>query len=134
MSYLLDSNICIYIIKKDPPSVFEKFKTIPPHQIFISSISVAELQFGVAKSKYEEKNGQTLREFLSSFEIIDFGTMAAIEYGVIRNSLEKKGTPIGPLDTLIAAVAKSLDFTLVTNNEREFSRVDGLKIENWLKN
>ncbi len=133
MEYLLDTNICIYIIKKKPTLVFDKFRSLSIGSIAISSITLAELQFGIMKSSNPDKNQEALDKFLTPIEILDFGFYATIEYGKIRAELERKGTPIGPLDTLIASHAKSLDLTLVTNNVREFERIDGLKIENWTK-
>ena len=133
MEYLLDTNICIYIIKKRPINVFEKFRSLSVGSIGISSITLAELQYGIMKSSNPEKNQEALDKFLTPLEILDFDYKATTEYGKVRADLEKKGTPIGPLDTLIASHAKSLDLTLVTNNEREFDRISGLKIENWTK-
>jgi len=133
MEYLLDTNICIYIIKKRPINVFERFKNLSIGSIGISSITLAELQYGIMKSSNPEKNQEALDKFLTPLEIIDFDFNATIEYGKIRADLEKKGTPIGPLDTLIAAHAKSLDLVMITNNEKEFERVQGLKIDNWTK-
>jgi tRNA(fMet)-specific endonuclease VapC len=133
MEYLLDTNICIYIIKKKPILVFERFKHLSVGSIGISTITLAELQFGITKSSNPSKNQEALDKFLTPIEIVDFGFYATLEYGRIRAELERKGTPIGPLDTLIASHAKSLDLILVTNNEREFERIDGLKIENWAK-
>lgn len=131
MEYLLDTNICIYIIKKKPIHVFNKLLTIPIGSVGISSITLAELQYGIAKSSNPSKNEEALNRFLIPIEIIDFGTTATTEYGKIRAELERKGTPIGPLDMLIAAHAKSLNLILVTNNAKEFERIVGLKIENW---
>ena len=133
MGYLLDTNICIYIIKKKPESVFKRLSQIPLGEIGISSLTVAELDYGARKSANTEKNLSALNQFLIPFEIFNFDYNATIEYGKIRSSLEKKGTPIGPIDTLIAAHAKSLNYTLVTNNEQEFRRVQGLEVENWVK-
>lgn len=132
MNYLLDTNICIYIIKKNPQSVFNRLLEIPPHQLSVSAISVAELEYGVRKSSQPEKNQLALKNFLKPLSVLSFDFNATIEYGMIRSNLEKKGIPIGPLDLLIAAHAKSLNYTLVTNNEKEFSRIEGLKIENWV--
>jgi tRNA(fMet)-specific endonuclease VapC len=131
MEYLLDTNICIYIIKKKPIAVFEKFKNFTVGDIGISSITLAELQYGIEKSSNAEKNREALEKFLTPIEIIDYGYEATIEYGKIRAELERKGVPIGPLDMLIASHAKSLDVILVTNNTREFDRISGLKTENW---
>jgi len=132
MRYLLDTNICIYLIKKRPRQVLEKFDAYSVGEIGVSSITVAELQYGVRKSQRPVKNQQALQQFLLPLVIADFDEQAAIGYGEVRAVLEAQGTPIGPLDTLIAAQAISLDVTLVTNNVREFSRVQGLGFENWL--
>jgi len=133
MEYLLDTNICIYIIKKKPAIVLEKFKTFSLGSIGISAITLAELQYGIRKSSKPDKNLIALNQFIIPLEVIDFDYNATIEYGLIRAELEKLGTPIGPLDTLIGAHAKSLGLTIVTNNEKEFERIAGLKIENWTK-
>jgi tRNA(fMet)-specific endonuclease VapC len=133
IEYLLDTNICIYIIKRKPVQVFEKFKSVAFGSIGISSITLAELQYGIMKSSIPERNRKALEIFLTPLEIVDFDYNATVEYGKIRADLERKGTPIGPLDTLIASHALSLDLTLITNNEREFVRINGLKIENWVK-
>ncbi len=132
MKYLLDTNICIYIIKKKPGQVLKRFTSLAVGDIGISAITLAELQFGIMKSSNPQKNREALDKFLTPLEILDFGYHASIEYGKIRAALEKKGTPIGPLDTMIASHAKSLGLTLVTNNVREFKRVTGLEIENWV--
>ncbi len=131
MEYLLDTNICIYIIKKKPAEVFEKFKNLTIGDVGISSITLAELQYGIEKSSNSEKNREALEKFLTPIEIIDYGYEATVEYGKIRAELEKKGITIGPLDMLIASHAKSLNVILVTNNVREFERIAGLRIENW---
>ena len=133
MEYLLDTIICIYIIKKKPAIVLEKFKTFSLGSIGISAITLAELQYGIRKSSKPDKNLIALNQFIIPLEVIDFDYNATIEYGLIRAELEKLGTPIGPLDTLIGAHAKSLGLTIVTNNEKEFERIAGLKIENWTK-
>ena len=130
--YLLDTNICIYIIKKRPAEVLQTLKRKLRKDIYISAITVAELEYGAAKSLYPEKNKIALIEFLSLFNILPFTDNDAAEYGAIRSSLEKKGQPIGSMDFLIAAQAKANDLILVTNNVREFERVDGLTIENWV--
>ena len=131
MIYMLDTNICIYIIKKKPIQVFEKLISLNPGQVGISSITLAELQYGVAKSTNSKSNSEALEKFLVPLEILEFDSLAAVEYGRIRTNLEKNGTPIGPMDLLIAANAIAENLVLVTNNEREFERVEGLKIENW---
>lgn len=133
MKYILDTNICIYIIKQKPKIVLDRFKNHRLGEIGISSITSAELHYGVSKSTNLNKNQIALNQFLIPLEIFDFDYNASVEYGKIRFELEKAGTPIGPLDLLIAAHAKSLAMTLVTNNQKEFNRVSGLKIENWTK-
>lgn len=133
MDYLLDTNICIYIIKKRPEKVLEKFNTLSLGDVAISSITLAELHYGIMKSSNPKKNREALDKFLTPLEILDFDYFATMEYGKIRADLEKNGTPIGPLDTLIAAHAKSQQLTLVTNNEKEFRRISDFKIENWVK-
>lgn len=132
MNYLLDTNICIYIIKKKPESVFDRFRKLTIGQVAISSITYSELCFGVKKSKHWEQNAQALEQFVSVLEVLSYPEAACMVYGKIRAELELSGRPIGPLDTLIAAQAKFLGYTLVTNNVLEFSRVTGLKVENWV--
>lgn len=131
MIYLLDTNICIYIIKKKPQVVLKKLKSRSPNEIFISSITVAELEYGVAKSDYPEKNKLSLIEFLSIFNILSFDDRDAVEFGTIKAHLSRKGKIIGPMDLLISAQAKSKNLVLVTNNVKEFERIPDLRIENW---
>ena len=131
MRYLLDTNICIYVIKHKPEKVFQKLQTIHPEDVCISSVTYAELVHGVEKSAAMEKNRLALSMLLANMEILDFDVDAADCYGKIRAGLEKNGTPIGPLDMMIAGHAQSLGYTIVTNNVKEFSRVPALKIENW---
>ena len=133
MRYMLDTNICIYVIKHKSESVFRKLKKIKPEDVCISSITYAELAYGVEKSAQPERNRLALSMMLSSIEIVAFDDAAADEYGEIRAGLERKGTPIGSLDILIAAHARSLGCTLVTNNTKEFCRVEGLEVVNWVK-
>jgi len=130
--YLIDTNICIYIMNEYPPEVIQKFREIGVGNICISSITVSELQYGVHKSKQIKKNRKRLDEFLSPFEIISYDESASKHYGQIRSYLEKQGNLIGPLDMLIAAHALSENLTLITNNEKEFKRVKSLKVENWV--
>lgn len=130
---LLDTNICSYIVTRRPIAAYERFRKEAFKEIAVSSITLAELLFGVAKSANPERNEVGYRSFLEPLTILDFDAEAAAHYGDIRASLERKGTPIGPLDLLIAAHARSRNLTLVTNNEREFARVDGVKLENWIK-
>ncbi|MDY6338738.1 MAG: type II toxin-antitoxin system VapC family toxin [Saccharofermentans sp.] len=133
MRYMLDTNICIYVIKHKPERVFRKLKKIKPEDVCISSITYAELAYGVEKSAQPERNRLALSMMLSSIEIVAFDDAAADEYGEIRAGLERKGTPIGSLDMLIAAHARSLGCTLVTYNTKEFCRVEGLEVVNWVK-
>ena len=132
MRYMLDTNICIYLIKHKPLQVFEKLQEHNPDEICISAVTYAELVHGVEKSKAVERNRLALTILLSNIEILDFDMKVAEEYGRIRADLEKKGTPIGPLDMMIAGHAKSLGYTVVTNNVGEFKRVEGLQYENWV--
>jgi len=131
MRYMLDTNICIYVIKHKPEKVFRKLQTIHPEDVCISSVTYAELVHGVEKSAAVEKNRLALSILLANMEILDFDVDAADCYGKIRAGLEKNGTPIGPLDMMIAGHAQSLGYTVVTNNVKEFSRVNALRIENW---
>ena len=132
MRYMLDTNICIYIIKHKPESVYTKLKKIQPEDVCISSITYSELSYGVEKSEQTDRNRLALTLMLSNIDIETFDAVAAEEYGDIRARLEKAGTPIGSLDMLIAAHAKALGCTLVTINGKEFSRVEGLRVENWV--
>lgn len=133
MKYLLDTNICIYIINEKPKKILRKFERYPVHEFGISSITQAELQYGVAKSKNKKTNQGALNEFLLPLTIFPFhGDKLVACYGEIRTLLESKGKTIGPLDMLIAAHAFSLDLTIVSNNINEFSRVPKLKCENWI--
>ena len=131
MKYLIDTNTCIYIINKKPPSAVNRIRSKQPEDIAISTVTIAELEYGVHRSQKIDQNRIALLEFLVPLTILDFDQGAAAVYGSIRSSLEARGTPIGPMDLLIAAQAMSQGLVLVTNNEREFSRVDGLGIENW---
>ncbi len=133
MKYLLDTNTCIYIINKKPPSAVNHIRSKLPDEVSVSTITIAELEYGVYRSKHTDQNRIALLEFLVPFVILDFDHSAAAVYGSIRATLERKGTPIGPMDLLIAAQAMSQQLILVTNNEREFRRVAGLQIENWLR-
>jgi len=132
MEFLLDTNTCIYIIKQKPLHVFERFSALPLGAVGISSITLAELQFGVANSSQPDKNQAALNHFLIPLDILSFDAAASREYGKIRAQLEKAGNIIGSLDMLIASHARSQHLILVTNNVREFSRVQDLKIENWV--
>ncbi len=131
MLYMLDTNICIYIIKQKPLDVINKFTRLKPEQVLVSSITVAELHNGVAKSQHKTKNNYALQEFLSPLNIETFDFNSALIYGELRLRMEKTGKQICSFDTLIAAHAMSIGATLVTNNLKEFQRIKGLKLENW---
>lgn len=131
MKYLLDTNICIYLINSRPKKVRDQFERHPISDIGISSITASELAFGVAKSQ-SSKNRAALESFLLPLQIADYNADAATAYGDLRAMLEAQGKIIGPLDMLIAAHALSLGVVLVTNNEKEFKRVGKLKVENWV--
>ncbi len=131
MRYMLDTNICIYAIKHKPEQVFIRLQEHDPIDVCISSVTYAELVHGVEKSKAIEKNRVALALLLANIEIMNFDSLAAESYGKIRADLEKAGTPIGPLDMMIAGHAKALGYTVVTYNTKEFKRVKGLKLENW---
>lgn len=131
MRFMLDTDICIYIIKKRPSSVEKRFKALNPFEIGISAVTLAELEFGVAKSSRPERNRDALTGFLAPLEIVAFDDIAALHYGEIRAFLEKEGSPIGSMDLMIASHARSLSVALVSNNVREFRKVPGLIVENW---
>lgn len=130
MIYMLDTNICIYVINSRPAIVLERFRLERLGDIVISSVTAAELTFGVAKSG-SVRNRQALEMFLSTLEILPFDESAIWHYGDLRTDLERRGQPIGTLDTMIAAHALTTNTILVTNNTREFERVPGLRLENW---
>ena len=129
---MLDTNTCIYIIKRKPSKVIERFKKTDISQIGISSITLSELLYGASKSSKPEQNQIALSQFVAPLEILPYDDGASQYYGDLRAGLEKQGTPIGSLDMLIAAHAISLNSVLITNNEKEFSRVPNLKIDNWV--
>ncbi len=131
MKLLLDTNICIYIIKRKPAAVLERFLDYQIGDIGISSITLSELRYGVAKSSHREKNAKALDEFTIPLEVVPYDEAAAHVYGDIRASLEKDGTPIGSMDMLIASHAVSLGIPLVTNNTREFLRIPSLNLIDW---
>lgn len=131
--YMLDTNICIFAIKHKPLTLIQRLMLHKPSEICISSITYAELCHGVEKSQAKERNRLALITLLANINILPFDDRAAEQYGCIRADLERKGTPIGPMDMLIAAHAKSQGMTVVTNNTREFQRVQELEIEDWTK-
>jgi tRNA(fMet)-specific endonuclease VapC len=132
IEYMLDTTICIYIIRQKPENVINRFRQLPISSLAISSITLSELEYGVMKSLKLGQNQFALSQFVAPLEILPYGDNAAQYYGKLRAFLEKQGTPIGSLDMLIAAHALSVNCTLVTNNEKEFSRVPHLRIENWI--
>ena len=129
---LLDTNTCIYIINNRPPNVLERFRKYKAGEVGISSIAASELAYGVAKSG-SLKNRTALEMFLAPMQILPFDSQCLWFYADLRASLEKQGLSIGPMDTLIAAQALSIDATLVTNNIKEFMRVPKLKLDNWFE-
>lgn len=129
--YLLDTNTCVFLIKNKPARVLDILRSVLTKSIFVSSITVAELQFGVYNSGKVKKNRISFAEFLAPFQILDFDGQDAEWYGKIRAQLKKEGNLIGPYDLLIASQALAKGLVLVTNNTNEFSRVEGLKIEDW---
>jgi len=131
MTWMLDTNIAIQIIRSKPPQLLARLTAHAVGEVLISSISAAELWFGVAKSREVQQNARALEQFLMPLEVAPFDERAASAYGPLRAELERQGRPIGPLDTLIAAHALSLGATLVTSDLQEFARVSGLRIEDW---
>ena len=131
MIYLLDTNTCVFLMKGTPVAVRERLAALDSERVCISSVVVSELWFGVYNSQRPEKNQRALECFLEPFEELPYGHAANRAYGRERAALKKAGTPIGSLDMLIAAHALSEDAVLVTNNLREFSRVEDLKIQDW---
>lgn len=132
MNYLIDTNICIYLINRRPSNLIQKFMGFEVGELAVSAVTVAELQYGVAKNQHWRRNQQRLDAFLRPLAVLPYDEAAGRVYGTIRAELERLGQPIGSLDTLIAAQALAHDLILVTNNEREFRRVAGLQVENWV--
>jgi len=133
MHYLLDADICIHLIKRRQSEVLERFRQHPPQDVAISTITLFELQYGIEKSQYRKRSEDALAKFLLPLHLINLDSSSAIEAAIIRAQLEKKGMPIGPYDLLIAGLARSRGMTLVTNNTKEFERVVGLHLENWVE-
>ena len=129
---MLDTDICIYTIKRKPSSVVNRLEQLKPGELAMSAITFAELVNGAKKSKYVEANMERLNDLSELIDVRPFDRQAALFYGSVRSSLEKRGEVIGGNDLLVAAHALSLDWTLVTNNEKEFRRVEGLRVENWV--
>ncbi len=132
MIYLLDTNTCIYFLNSSSGKIISQFKRLSPSKINLSSITVAELFYGAEKSKAKKKNWAIVENFVSAFKIVPFDGKSCEIYARIRASLDKSGVPIGPMDLLIASISLSNNSILVTNNTKEFRRVKGLKLENWV--
>lgn len=130
--YILDTNICIALIRQRDLAIRERLVNCTPGTVALSAVTLAELEFGIQKSAQTDRNRIALAAFTAQLQVLPFGANAAAHYGDIRAVLQRAGIPIGPLDTMIAAHAQSIGATVVTNNEREFRRVEGLDVENWL--
>jgi len=133
MHYLLDTNICIYIINKRPPEVLERFRQIELMQLHIPTVVISELYFGLEKNQSHKRNATFLEAFIAPLSVIGFSVKAAKHAATIRYQLRKQGTPIGAYDIQIAAIALAEDMVLLTNNTKDFERIEGLKLENWVK-
>jgi tRNA(fMet)-specific endonuclease VapC len=131
--FVLDTNICIYLIKARPPEVLEHLRATPVARMALSAVTVAELMYGVEKSMHPARNREALAALLAPLRVEPFDDRASEVYGRVRAELERQGNPIGALDTMIAAHALALNATLVTNDTREFERVNGLRLTNWTK-
>lgn len=132
MIYLLDTNTCIYFLNRSSEKIISQFKRFSPSEINLPSITVAELFYGAEKSKAKKKNWAIVENFISTFEIVPFDEKSCEIYARIRASLEKSGVPIGPMDLLIASISLANNYILVSNNIKEFRRIKGLKLENWV--
>lgn len=133
MKYLLDTNILIYLMKKGNMKLLDKISSQEFGALSISSITLAELEFGAANSSNPELNRSVFLGTLSAIDVMNFDDNCAYEYGIIRQKLKVKGSPIGPMDMLIAATAIAHHLTMVTNNTKEFIKVEGLKVQDWTK-
>lgn len=133
MTYMLDTNICVYVIKHKPEQVFQRMQENLQKGLCISAVTLAELEHGIEKSSYPEKNRAALTRFLAIIKVLPFDETAANEYGKVCAGLQRRGTPIGTMDMLIAEHAIAADCIIVTNHIREFERVPGLTIENWVE-
>jgi tRNA(fMet)-specific endonuclease VapC len=131
MQYMMDTHICIFVIRQKKPDAIKQITRQRPEDLLISSITVSELEYGCEKSADPHKNRLALMEFLSPFSILPFDPLAAQHYGKLRAQLERDGTPVGAMDMLIAAHARSVNATLVTNNTRDFKRIKGLNLADW---
>jgi tRNA(fMet)-specific endonuclease VapC len=133
MRFMLDTNICIEMLRAGSRKMVSRLKQHQIDDVAICSVTLAELQYGAAKSARPAHHAMLIAQFCAPIAIMAFDHAAAETYGTVRAALERAGTPIGPLETLIASHALSLDLTLVTSNDREFQRVKGLRVENWLR-
>ena len=131
MRFMLDTNTCVELIRRRNDRVLRRMQRLRPDDLCVSSVTLSELEYGAAKSAIPEKNRLALAEFMTPLSVAAYDDAVAPVYGRVRVELERAGTPIGPLDTMIAAHAVALGLTLVTDNEREFRRVSGLKVQNW---
>ncbi len=129
--YMLDTDTCSYVIRERPIGVLERFRKLSMDQVCISAVTYAELIYGVERSSSKRINRPIVNDFVQHLDIIEWGKEAAERYGKVRAELEPAGTPIGAMDMMIAAHAKSIKAALVTNNQKQFAKVKGLKIENW---
>jgi len=133
MKYMLDTSICVHTIRRKSGTVVCRLKRERPEDVGVSAITVSELEYGVAKSAHRDRNAIALAEFLAPLEVAHFDEEAARHYGEIRAELESRGSCVGAMDMLIAAHARALGATVVTNNTREFRRVTGLAVEDWTR-
>ena len=129
--YMLDTDMCSYIIKEHPESVRQRFQTLAMEQLCVSVVTYAELIYGIERSSSKRINRPIIEDFVRHLDVMNWDTEAADQYGVIRAELEAAGTPIGAMDMMIAAHAKSIKAVLVTNNQKHFTKVKRLKIDNW---
>jgi tRNA(fMet)-specific endonuclease VapC len=131
--WMLDTSICSFILKRRPPSIQARLESLPEDQVGVSTIVAAELRYGVARHPERTRIGLEVEDLLARLAVLPWDDAAARSYGDLRADLERKGTPIGGMDLLIAAHGLALDAVVVTNNRREFDRVPGLQIEDWLE-
>jgi tRNA(fMet)-specific endonuclease VapC len=131
LQYMLDTNICIYVIKNYPPKLRERFNSLA-EQLCMSSITLAELHYGAEKSARRLENLQAIEQFTARLEVLAFSQKAAAHFGQIRADVERLGKPVGPLDMLIGAHARAEGLIVVSNNAREFRRLPGVRVENWV--
>jgi len=130
--YMLDTDTCSYIIRERPIGVLEHFRKLAMEQVCISTVTYAELLYGVERSSSKRINRPIIDDFVQHLDVIEWDNAAAEQYGKIRTDLEASGKPIGAMDMMIAAHAKSIKAVLVTNNQKHFARIKGLKVENWV--